>query len=294
MNKLDKLLKNVSLLLGLASAAFFVFDYLVFSRLRPRLVALESISSAEESLLNSVVIGLLLFLAFCLLTLFRLVRYLKKAKKITVSSLLLVIGGVLALLFVFSDVALLSDIGKQYRHGLAQPEWSLVYPIMGFQFVAALVFIYFHLSGFSKKGQVKHVARDSNTFLVVQYVGTICGLMGLTFSSLGFFFSRAWNLDLHVTANSIILLTPYALVVGYWLVTKLQEKDRQWYDEKQLQDVGKSAFLTLVSNVALMIGLFIVNYNHLSGVLSITWLPLHLFSVLFFFSVGNLYFSWRD
>lgn len=294
MTKLDKLLKNASIALGLISAAFFIFDYIVFSRLRPVMIAFETISPSEEVLFNWVGFGLLLFLALCLFTMFRLVRYLKKAKKISLFSLLLLIGGVLSLLFVFSDVALLNDIGKQYRHGLAQPEWWLIYPIMSFQFIASLVFTYLHLVGFKKDNQVKHVVRDTNTFLVAQYVGLICGFLGLTASSSGFLFSRAWNLDTHVTISSIVLLMPYVLVVGYWLIAKLQEEKRQWYDEKQLQDVGKSAFLTLVLSVIFMIGLFVANYNNLGGVISIVWLPLYLFFVLLLFSAGNLYFSGKN
>ena len=83
----------------------------------------------------------------------------------------------------------------------------------------------------------------------------------------------------------ITLLIPYALVVGYWLITKLQEEHRHWYDEKQIQDIGKSAFLTLVLSVILMSMLFIINYSNLSCVVSLLCLPLYLFSVLLFFSL---------
>ncbi len=92
----------------------------------------------------------------------------------------------------------------------------------------------------------------------------------------------------------ITLLIPYALVVGYWLITKLQEEHRHWYDEKQIQDIGKSAFLTLVLSVILMAMLFLINYSNLSGVVSLLWLPLYLFSVLLFFSLGNLYLTGKD
>jgi len=237
---------------------------------------------------------LLFFLAFCLLSLLRTVQHLKKSSSVSFLSIALVILGVLALLFVFSDVALLGDIAKQYRHGLDQPEWMLVYPIMGFQLFVALVFTYFHVAGFSKDAQPEFVARDSNIFLVVQFVGVMCGLMGLVLASLGFVFARAWSLAVHTTMSSIILLSPYGLAVAYWLLTKLREDNRQWFDEKQLLDVGKSAFLTLVASVVFMVALFIANYNNLSGVISITWLPLYLFFVLFLFSATNLFFAGRE
>jgi hypothetical protein len=294
MTKLDKLLRSISLVLGLTSTAFFVFDHFLFSKLRPKMIRFEAISPVEEGLMNWVGVGLLLFLAFCLLSLFQIAKFLKNAKKITLFSLFLVGCGVLSLLFIFSDVALLNDIGKQYKHGLSQPEWSILYPIMAFQFVTAIVFTYLQFSGSLRQKQLNYIAKDSNIFLIVQYVGVICGLMGLSLSSLGFLFPRAWSLQVHTTTTSIILLVPYFLVVSYWFLIKLQEKTRQWYDEKQLQDVGKSAFLTLILSVVFMIGLFITNYNNLGGVVSIVWLPLYLFFVLLLFSAGNLFFSGKD
>ncbi len=294
MTKPDNLAKNIGIVFGFAAVAFFVYDYIVFGALRPRMVAFEAVGAAEEGLLNWVGVGLLVFLAFCLISLFRLVQYLRKAERIPLSSLLLMAAGVVSLLFVFADVALLSDIGNQYEAGLAQPEWALVYPIMGFQLATAAVFTYVHLFGFGRDGQVEHVARDGNIFVVVQYVGIICGLMGLALSSLGFVYARAWNLQVHTTISLIVLLSPYVLAVGYWLVTKLQEQHRQWYDEKQRQDVGKSAFLALALSVLWMIGLFVANYHDLSGVVSMLWLPLYLYLVLFLFSSGNLYFGGKD
>ena len=285
--------KNISILLGFVSILFFVFAAFYFSKIQPKMIRFDAITTTEEGLLNWVGVGLLFFLAFCLLSLLRTVQHLKKSSSVSFLSIALVIMGVLALLFVFSDVALLGDIAKQYRHGLDQPEWMLVYPIMGFQLFVALVFTYFHITGFSKETQQEFVARDSNIYLVVQFVGVVCGLMGLVLASLGFVYARAWSLVVHTTMSSIILLFPYGLAVAYWLVTKLREENRQWYDEKQLLDVGKSAFLTLAASVVFMTVLFIANYGNLSGVISIIWLPLYLFFVLLLFSASNLFFAGR-
>jgi MFS family permease len=283
----------MSILLGFFSTAFFIFVFFVFASLQPKMVNFESLPPTEEELFNWIGIGLLLFLAFCLLSLLQTAKYLKNAKTITLFSFFLVASGVLSLVFIFIDAALLSDIGKQYKQGLAQPEWVMVYPVMAFQFISAILFTYFHIFGFTREKPFNYVAHDSNTFIIVQYVGIICGLMGLSFSSLGFLFPRAWSVNIHTTMNLIILLSPYLLAVGYWLTTKLQEKNRQWYDEKQIQDMGKSALITQVLSVVLMIGLFISNYTNLDGVISMIWFPLYLFFVLFLFSSGNLFFSGR-
>lgn len=294
MKKLAKLFDYTIVGLGFGSLLSFIASFLILETLRPKMIRFEAVTATEESLVKYFGAGLLLFLAFCLLSLLQIVKYLKNAKKISLFHLFLLVIGVLSLLFIFGDLALINDIGKQYRHSLAQPEWLILYPVMAFQFMTAIVFTYLHLSGFIKGEQLKYVVRDSNIFLIVQYVGIICGLLGLSSSSLGFLFPRAWTLQIHTTISSVVLLIPYTLVVIYWLLVKLQEKTRQWYDEKQLQDIGKSAFLTLVASIIFMILLFIVNYNNLGGVVSILWLPLYLFLVLFLFSLGNLYFSRRD
>lgn len=294
MRKLRKLLRWIAVGLGFTSSAFLVINFFIFARLRPKMIRFEAVSADEESLINLVGIGLLFFLIFCLASLLRIAKYLKNAKKIAPFSLFLVIIGVLSLLLVFGDVALLSDIGKQYKHGLSQPEWLILYPVMLLQLLTAVVFTFFHLFGFKKENQVKYVAKDSNIFMVTQYVGILCGLMGLSSSSLGFLFPRAWTLETHTTLSSTIFLTPYVLIVAYWLAVKFQEKTKQWYDEKQLQDIGKSALLTLTGSVFLMTFLFIANYNQLSGVVSLLWFPLYTFLVLLLFSLGNLYFAGKN
>jgi len=292
MKKLEKILRFFSIVVGFASAVFFVADAFIFAQLRPKLVAFETISAAEEGLMNWVGISLVLFLTFCLLSLLRITMYLKYAKKITIFSLFLIVIGVVALLFVFGDLALLSDIGKQYKHGLDQPEWLLLFPIMGFQFTTILIYTYIHFFGFSKDNQVDHVARDSNIFLIVQYVGVVCGLMGTAGSGLRYMFPMA-TIPAHMVATLVTLMVPYVLIVGYWSINKLQEKPRQWYDEKQMQDVGKSAFFTLVLSVIFMMVQFTANYDDLAGVIRMVWFPQTLFLILLFFSLGNLYFTAR-
>jgi len=291
MNKKIRKLQILNIILGFLSLAIFGYALYVFLRLQPKMVAFEVLSDIESGMMTGVGFGLLIILAFYLLSLLQIAIYIKYSELIKTIPLILFIIGVISMLLVFSDVALLNDINKQFLHGMTQPEWSLVYPIMGFQFVITLIITVLHISGFFKPEQYDKVARDSNIYLIVQYVGVICGLMGLASSSLGFVFPRAWSLTIHTTMGGIILLFPYVLSVAYWMLTKFKEKNREWWDEKQLQDIGKSALLTLLIDTGFLLMLFILNYNHLDGVVSILWLPLYLFATIFVFSVGNLYFS---
>ncbi len=290
MKKIFQPVRIITIFFAFLSIAFYVYIFFIFSKLKPKMIEFKTLTDIEETMMVWVGIGLLVTFIFFLLSLLQIIIYIKYASKIEPFSLFLIIIGIISLLAVFSDVALINDIHKQYRYGLAQPEWSLVYPMLGFQFVTTLVFTYLHFTGYFGHKQLDNVARDINIFLVVHYIGFICGIMGLAFASLGFFYPHSWTL-LHTSMNIIILLFPYALAVFFWLITKLLEKDRQWFDEKQRQDLGKSALLTLIINSLFMILLFITNYQNLDVVIRLLWLPLHLFGTLFLFSLGNLYFS---
>lgn len=286
----DKL-KILSILFGIFSVALFVFNFFVLLRLKPKMVSFESITGFEEVLLTIVGFGLVLILAFFLLSLWQFARYLRSSEQIKPLALFLIISGVLSLLFIFSDIALLSDIHKQYRNELSQPEWSLVLPIMIVQFIIAIIFLYIHTTNRLPANREDHAERDINIFLIVQYVGVISGVMGLALASLGFLYSSGWNTTTHGILGGIVLLFPYALVIFYWLITKFQEKDREWLDEKQSIDIGKSALTTLLINTVLMLILYIINLNNLAGIIHRLWMPIYLFTTILIFSIGNLYFS---
>jgi len=283
--------RNLSIVFGFLAVTLFIYNFGVLLRLKPKMVNFERLSGLEEGLLTAVGFGLILILLFYLLSLWQLVRYIRHAEQIRPLPLLLIISGVLSFLFVFSDVALLSDIHKQYRYGLSQPEWAMVLPIMLIQFIITITFLYIHITDRFSVDRVDHAARDINIFLIVQYVGVISGLMGLGLAGLGFVFPGGWNTTTHSIIGGIVMLFPYILVIIYWLITKYQEKDRQWFDEKQSIDVGKSSLLTLIINTFLMLILFIINLNNLDGIIHGLWLPIYIFTTVFIFSLGNLYFS---
>lgn len=293
MKRRAHFLRIINLIFGFISILFFVFDAFVFARLRPKMVAFQSLTAIEEPLLTWVGFGLIVIMAYFLLSSLQLVRYIRRAEKIGMLEIILLVSGVISFVAVFADLALLSDIHKQYLHTLSQPEWFLVYPMMSFQFLIGMIYFYFHISGRWALGEMKAIVRDMNVFLTVQIVGVVSGLMGLGLMSLGFFFASGWNFTVHTLISSVILLFPYTLSVFYWAIMKIRQKERVWFDEKQQQDLGKSALLTLAIVTLGMIFLFIINLSALNGVIQFNWLPFYLFSVIVVFSSGNLYFSNR-
>jgi hypothetical protein len=284
-------MKFLILVLGVSSILIFIFEFLFLEGIRPRMIIFDEITSHEDSQLTWVGMGLLVILIYYFISLWQTVRYLRYAEEITFSYVLLLVIGVVAFLFVLSDVALLQDIVKQYKAGLAQPEWSLVYPIMGFQAIVALIFTWLHITGSFSGMQVNKVAKDSNVFMVVQYVGIICGAAGLVSNMLGFLCPRSWNPMIHSVIGSLILIFPYGLTIIYWFIIKVNEKDQRLYDEKQMLDVGRSSFLTMIICSVLMLILYSTNFQNLEGITSVLWFPLFMFTEILLFSLGNIYYS---
>jgi len=291
--KTNKTLRVVNILLGLVSVGFFIYDWVLLRRIRPLMESWGDLTARDNNLLLLFGIGLLFLVVYYGMTLVQIMRGLRHSEKLPVGMVLVFILTAIAALFVVSVVVLMMDINHQFEAGLAQPEWNLVYPIMSAQLAVTLLLLIFHAAGAFTRATPDAITQDVNIFLIVQVVGVVCGLIGLTESVLGFFYPKSWDPLVHTVMGSIVALVPYLLMVGYWLVMKIGEKAHDFFDEKQTRDVGRSAFLTLVLMTMGMIVLFITQFNALDGVVKYLWFSIYLFGVIFLFSAGNLYFSKR-
>lgn len=289
--KTNKTLRLINLLLGLVSVGFFIYDWVLLSRIRPLMESWGILSERDTNLLLLFGIGLLVLVIYYGLTLVQIMRSLRHSEKLPVGMVLVFILTAIAALFVVSVVVLMMDISNQFDAGLAQPEWSLVYPIMAVQLAVTLLLLILHAAGVFTRIRQDSIAQDVNIFMIVQVVGVVCGGLGLAGSFLGFFYPKSWNPLVHTVMGSAVALIPYLLMVGYWLAMKISEKGGRFFDEKQTGDIGKSAFLTLIVATVGMLALFITQFNALDGVVRYLWMPLYLFSTILIFSVSNLVFS---
>ncbi|MBG0786982.1 MAG: hypothetical protein H0S79_17945 [Anaerolineaceae bacterium] len=289
--KTNKVLRTVNIILGLVSVGFFIYDWVLLSRIRPLMESWGTLTERDTNLLMLYGIGLLVLVIYYGLTLVQIMRSLRHSEKLPVGLVLVFILTAIAALFVVSVVVLMMDINNQFEGGLAQPEWSLVYPIMAAQLAVTLLLLALHAAGVFTRASRDSIAQDVNIFMIVQVVGVVCGGMGFGMTMLGFFYPKSWNPLVHTVMGSVVLLIPYLLMVGYWLVMKMGEKAGGFFDEKQTRDVGRSSFLTLIVASVLMVALFITQFNALDGVVKYIWLPLYLFGVIFLFSASNLVFS---
>ena len=97
------------------------FNFVVFFGFQLKMVAFEPLVGFENSLMIIVGFGLLVVFVYYILSLLQIARYFKHTSKIAPLRLIVLIATVLSLLFVFSDVALLSDINEQYLDRLDKP-----------------------------------------------------------------------------------------------------------------------------------------------------------------------------
>ena len=287
----NKTFQVINILTGIVTLAGIIFDFILFANVKEKLVNFLPLTQQEGDLFTVAGFSFLLMAGFFALSLLQLVTSIRYSESLKFVVALLFVVGMVALLMVFADISLLSDIVNQYEAGLEQPEWILLYPILIPQGITVLVFTILHITGYFNKEQTQTITVDSNVFLIVQYTGLLCGAMGLAFAILGFIFTIGWSLKMHTILTNLILLIPYGLAIIYWILVKTKEKPQPLFDEKQRQDVGWSAFITLIIVSAAMILIFALNIHTLDGALSYLWLPIYLFSAILVFSVGNLYFN---
>ena len=274
--------------IGVAAGVALVIAYGLLETLRPKMVAFEPLTAGEEALVNYVGIGLMLALVFCTLAVARIIGFSRRTQRILPFHILVIAAGVLALLFIFSDIALLGDIGKQYELGLSQPEWTILYGVMAFQVLAVVGLLYATTFTLGTGNAGMQVSRDSTIFLLAQVVGVLCGGVGLALTVMNFRFPRPlWMVQAQMVPIMVVILAPYALMAALWMLVKLREGG-EWFDEKQRQDVGASAFLTMVIGMVGMAILYFLNQDDLQGMVSVLWFSFYAFLILLSFSSVNL------
>jgi hypothetical protein len=291
MKQNTKAFQIINIIIGLLTLAGVAFDFVFFENVKDKMVSYFPITQQESNLLTVAGFSFLLMAGFFALSLLQMITSIRRSASLRFFEVLLFVVGMVALLMVFADISLLKDIVTQYEEGLSQPEWAILYPILIPQSFTVLVFVLLHILGFFTKEQTQAVVMDSNIFVLVQYTGLVCGVMGLAFTILGFIFPRGWSLAIHTVMTNMILIMPYSMVILYWFITKTNNKKQPLFDEKQRQDMGWSAFVTLIIVSGMLVLVFAINIRSLDGALRYLWLPLYLFSTILVFSMTNLYFN---
>ena len=298
--RIIKLLSFFSLIFGVLSLIWLIYDYVLYIRLKEVTLGFTELGKLEK-LAEFVWLSYLYFFVYHILangTLILQSRYFRKIKAVNVAAMMV---GVVSFLCLFGDWAVLGDIGKEYKMGWdTSGEWKILYIFIGIHTVYMLMVTSIFAGLMWRKELLEKdkavEQKDEMVFTLAQFVGIVCGLIGIAYTVMVLIVSVKLNINMntkatvyHMVSTTILILIPYGMVVIYWLVLKLKEKMVEWYDEKQWRDVTRAALATLLISIPIL-GLFFfaVTVRHLSYSAALLWFPFTLFLILFLFSLITL------
>lgn len=298
MFKLNKKIIRVftmgTLLMGVISLLWLVYDYFLYKQLKPVMLSFDELGRLEQ-LAEFVWLSYLFMFMVHIFAGITFLLHLRYFRVIRLINIIIVILGITSFLGVFSDWVILGDISKEYEVGWdTSGEWPILYILLGIHAVFLLL-----LTGTfavvlrrlkKKDGEEMAMQKDEMVFTAAQYVGLICGSIGLVWTVFSLLVSQRLHVSYyHMLATSIMILLPYGLVVLYWFIVKCREKIGDWYDEKQSRDVYRAGFITLVVTIPVMLALYLVIHNDALFIRGeYFWFPFLIFTSLTLFSALTL------
>jgi hypothetical protein len=292
--KIIRFLTLLTLILGIISLLWLVYDYFLYNQLRSVMKASAELGRLEK-LGEFVWLSYLFMFLVHILAGFTLLLHLRYFKVIRLINVVVLLLGIISFLAVFSDWALLGDISKEYEYGLDNSgEWPLIYALLAihavfFLLLTGICAVVLKKLSFKDRAELP-VQKDEMVFTAAQYTGLFCGIIGMVWTAFALVMSQRVNVSYyHMLSSCILILLPYGLVVLYWMILKFSEKFGEWYDEKQSRDIYRSGFITLLVLIPVMLGLYLVIHNDALFVRGdYFWFPSLLFTTLTLFSALTL------
>jgi hypothetical protein len=290
-----KISVQLSLILGIFSFGCLIYNFFVFQLIRPTILNFESLGT-NETLIQYIFIGFIVSFLFHIWALFNSIFQFQYFKKITFIKLITLFAAILSFICLIGDWAALSDLGKQYQLGLSTAmEWSYLYLSLllhGLFHILIIILLFYTIRDLKSLHQPEYVLKDEIIFKITQYIGLLCGSIGLGFTLV----ILIMNIPLSILKYIIpfycsFIIFPYCLILFYWIMMKRKEKISDWYDEKQKQDIARASLITTLLFIPGTAVLFLINYLMANGSISVIWFPYYLFLMLFLFSASMLYYN---
>jgi hypothetical protein len=282
----------ISLLLGLLSISWIIYDYIAFTYLGQNIAPYALLSRFEQILTLSILFCFVILFLFHISSFISLAFYFQTVKKLNFFTITVLVLALISFIAIIGDLGLLHDIGKEADNA---GEWFVLHIILAFHLFFCLIMItqlFFSLRDLKVKDKSEIALKDEVIFLLAQWTGVICGVAGLGFVIIPIIMVLPPHILYYIIPFYCpFIILPYGLIAFYWFLIKVKEKPSQWYDEKQWQDITKSALVTVVLSIPVMAFLYLLNYGILNNPVTMLWFPFYLFLVLFVFSLSNLYFS---
>jgi hypothetical protein len=289
-NKRLRISAIITLVLLIISFLWLFYDLYAFIEIRAKSPVVEKVT---DLLGIGFIIQLLLLFSLAIL----LLKAFKSGAKADVLVIACTIAGTVAAISMIFDTAALHDIGKDYLiYGYdCTMEWLWLSGSLIFRLFFLVILSFLIVRILKRTGTVVN-SRDSVVdevmFEVTQYVGIVCGFIGVVFTiygyiALGDFVVRDWLLWLLMFYCLIIILPWFSLII-YWIIRLSRRSELTLYDEKQKQDFASSGMIVWLASIPVMIILLIISLGQPSSPTVFLWFPFYLFFSLLVFSASLL------
>ena len=167
-------------------------------------------------------------------------------------------------IMLFSDLAILSDIGKEYLLFDVKNEWIMLYCSAALH-LAAMAFGLAAVKRAADKGGKLFEAfakSGEGLFLSMHQISLVSGVLGV----LGVILAKTNLLvDERFSGSFAILLAglalvPLVMIVVFWIVKMRKKPVKEWMDEKQLSDTALGGLFGLIAGVIFYAILFMLDF----------------------------------
>ena len=287
MSRIMKSFHLFSIGTGFLASIAWLFNIVFFILLYPRITGLQAVDPTWENLGIVAGLNIIIIAIFHLSSVLTLLAHLIFHKKFSYIQISAVVVGIISGIMIMADLAMLSDIGKEFTIGWqTRGEWTILFMSYGLH-VAALTLGLISLINNLETGvePSEAIIKDEVLFLSLVSTGVISGWLGL----LGVF--TAWISDAPiqimeqiVPVLGLIVLAPFVVILVIWLLRSILSSVRSGLDEKQFHDLAVSGLITLLITLPTMIIYYGFQISTEIPLLHVLWLPLLVFLALTVFS----------
>ncbi len=280
----------VTLVLLTGSFLWIFYDIYAYLEIQARSDAVERISSVIGI---GFVVQIFLYISFGIVVLTAFRSGLRSDRLVILS----IIAGVVSAIFLVFDFAALEDIGTDYLvHGYdCAMEWIWLFSSLAvrlFFYVTAYLLIIRILRGVRSLTYTGKTIVDEIIYEVTQYVGIVCGLIGVIFTSYVYvalkdFTMINWLVWL-LMFYCLVIILPYFTMIIYWIIRLAGKSEMTLFDEKVRQDIAQAGLTAWLVSIPVMVLIFVSDFGKTPSATMLMWFPFYLFSTLLVFSVSLL------
>jgi hypothetical protein len=288
MSRFLKTFHLTSLGLGFLAVFALTVNCVIFGILYPQVTQFMEMDPNWETYGVVVGINIIILALFQLISMITLLAYLLKQKRTSALLIFAIVTGIISGLMIMGDMALLSDIGKEYQLGWqTRGEWIILFISYGLHILSLVLAMTQIIRSLNEaQAQVEQIMKDEVLFLSLHSTGVICGALGLIAVIAGLISDLSlWMIERLVVVMGMIILSPYLVLLGIWIFRRKLGDVTPGLDEKQFHDLAVAGMWTMVGEIPLMVIFFSLRFFPVAKESwDALWLPLLVFPTLTTFS----------